>query len=186
MKKQNYRQLCPRWTRASQPEGHSKRQGPGAIGSTPIYEDWTPDVPGLDPRYTRIGTLMYEDWTPDVQGHKTQHPLDENPGLRGIQDFVGFRTSWDSNFVGFRTSWDPGLRGIQDFVGPRTSWDLGLRRKQDVTHIRSESCSVVFSKENTNFQDKFITWTPLGIRLVDSVISLCFIFMALRCTDNAH
>ncbi len=64
---------------------------------------------------------MYRDWTPDVQGHMTQHPPDEDQGLRGIQDFVGFRTSWD-----------PGLRGIQDFVGPRTSWDLGLLRKQDL------------------------------------------------------
>ncbi len=64
---------------------------------------------------------MYEDWTPDVQGHGTQRPPDEDFGdrrLRGIRDFVGFRTSWDSE-----------LHGIQDFVGPRTSWDLGYGRK---------------------------------------------------------
>ncbi len=33
---------------------------------------------------------MYGDRPPDVQGHKTQHPLDEDHGLRGIQDTMGF------------------------------------------------------------------------------------------------
>ena len=97
---------------------------------------------------------MDEDWTPDVQGHKTQHPPDEDQGLRGIQDFVGFRTSWDS-----------GLRGTQDCMGSRTRQKTG-----PFSHIGSESCSVVFSMRTQTFRINSITWTPLGLRLVDSVI----------------
>ncbi len=80
--------------------------------------NWIPGMQGLDRRCT-----------------ETRHPRDkatgpgisnEDQGLRGSQDFVGFGTSWDS-----------GLRGNQDFVGLRfktfagcrTSWDLGLSRK---------------------------------------------------------
>ncbi len=37
-------------------------------------------------------------------------------------------------------------------------------------------CGVL--KENTNFPDKFKTWTPLGIRLVDSV-KICVLFLWL-------
>ena len=127
-------------------------------GPPPICEDWTPDVPRLDPQYTRIGPPMYLHWTPDVQGQKTQHPPDEDQGLPGSEDFVGFRTSWDSR-----------LRGTRDFMGSRTRQD-----NRTPTHIGSESCSVV-SSYNTNFQDKIKTWTPLGIRLVDSVIN-CVLF----------
>ncbi len=96
-------------------------------GLPPIYEEWTPNVRGLDPRYMRIGPPMHGDWTPDAPGHKIQHPPDK--------DFVGSRTSRKAglcgiqDFVGFRTSWDSGLRGIQDFMGTRSSWDLGLSRK---------------------------------------------------------
>ncbi len=68
-----------------------------------MHEDQTPNVRVLDP---------------DAQSHRTHHPPDE--------DFVGFRTSWDSRLPGIEVSWDSGLRGIQDFVGPSTSWDLGL------------------------------------------------------------
>ncbi len=150
-------------------------------------------MPRLDPRYTRIGPPMHGDWTPDVQGHKTQHPFRHGPRttwdsrLRGIRDLVGFKTSRDRDFVGFETLRDPGLHGIQDFTGSGTSWEsklhetqqdfAGSRTRQDnrtPTHIGSESCSVV-SSYNTNFQDKIKTWTPLGIRLVDSVIN-CVLF----------
>ena len=86
------------------------------MGPPPISEDWTPDVPRLDPWDVRIGPPGYEDWTPEVQGHKTQHPPEEDQGVRGIEDFTESRTSWDS-----------GLHGIQDFAGPRTSWDSRLR-----------------------------------------------------------
>ncbi len=103
-----------------------------------MYQDWTPDIPGLDPRCTETGPLMYKTTRPGIPQMRTK-------------DFVGFRTSWDprlrgiQDFVGFRTSWDPGLHGIQDFVGPRTSWDLGLCRKQDLyTHrIGNLFCGVL-------------------------------------------
>ena len=65
-------------------------------GLPPIYEDWTPDIQKLDPRYTRIGPPMYGDRTPEGQGYKTRHPPDENKGLRGIQDFMGNDTRNDS------------------------------------------------------------------------------------------
>ncbi len=195
--------------RTYRPEGHSNCQSPETIRPTPdvglsetldtqiwapsnhisngtgplMYEDWTPDSRGLDPRCTRTGPPMYEDWTPDVRGLDPQYtsigPLMHmatgpsipqtrtlwDSGLRGIQGFVGFRTSWDS-----------GLRGIQDFAGSRTSWDRGPNRKRDpLTHlIRILFCGVL--SENTNFQDKnSIKWTELGLRLVDSVLYVCFI-----------
>ncbi len=71
--------------------------------------------------------------------------------------------------MGFKTSRDLGLRGIQDFAGLGTSWDLGLRGKQElyISRTRILFCGVLY--ENTNFPDKFKTWTPLGIRLVVSI-----------------
>ncbi len=109
----------------------------------PIYEDWTPDQRRLNPRDTRIGPPMRGDRTPEEQGHRTRHPgrgprALQDRGLCGIQDFVGFGTSWDSrlrgirDFMGFKTSRDLGLCGIQDFAGLGTSWDLGLCRKQEL------------------------------------------------------
>ncbi len=134
MGKQNCRQTCPHGARAYQPEGHTRRQSPETIGSTP-------GIQGIDPRCTETGPPMnkatrplrytgsrppmYGDWTPDEQGHKTQHPPDEDQGLRGHEDSEGSRTSWDS-----------GLRGIQDFTGPGTSWDSGLRRTRDFVGSR--------------------------------------------------
>ncbi len=135
-------------------------------GPPPISEGWTPDIPRLDPRCTRIGPPMHGDWTPDVQGHKTPHPFrrgpgtswdsrlygiwdfvglktSRDPGLCGIQDFVRFRTSWDSRLrgiqdsVGFKTSRDPGLHGMQDFVRFRTLWDSRLRGTQDFVGSRT-------------------------------------------------
>ena len=77
-----------------------------------------------DPRNAKIGPPMYGDRTPEDKATRPSIP-DEDQGLRGIQDLVGFRTSRDSelrgtqDFVGFKTSPDSGLRGIQDFAGDR-------------------------------------------------------------------
>ena len=79
-------------------------------GSPPIYEDWTP---------------MYGDWSPGIQGldprgTETGPPRDEatRPGIpqTRTKDFMGFKISRDAEF-----------RGIQDFTGCGTSWDSGLR-----------------------------------------------------------
>ncbi len=58
---------------------------------------------------------MYEDRTPRDKALGPGIP-DEDQGLRGIQDFVGLGTLWDS-----------GLRGTRDFVGFKTSQGSGLR-----------------------------------------------------------
>ncbi len=112
-------------------------------GPPPISKDWTPNVPRLGPRYTRIGPPMYGDWTTDVQGHRTQHHSRSGPRatwdsvLHGIKDFARFGTSWDSrlreipDFVGSKTSWDSGLLGIQDFVGSRTLQKKGPLHTSD-------------------------------------------------------
>ena len=69
---------------------------------------------------------------------------DEDQRLRGIQDFMGFKTSRDL-----------GLRGIQDVTGLGTSWDLGLYRRQGLYTPRTRIlfCGVLY--ENTNFLDRF-------------------------------
>ncbi len=88
-----------------------------------MHGDWTPEIQGLDPRRAE---------TTGPPRDKASGP-DGDQGFarprtgRGIQDFVGFGTSWDSrlcgtrDFVGFKTSWDLGLRGIQHFAGLGTS-----------------------------------------------------------------
>ena len=120
------------------PRGTSNVRVQRPTGLAPIYGDWAPDEQSMDPRNTRIGPSMCGDRTPEGQDHRTQHPPDEDPGLRRTETFAGFGTSWDSrlreirDFMGFKTSQDPGLRGIQDFAGLGTSWDLGLRRKQEL------------------------------------------------------
>ncbi len=89
---------------------------------------------------------MYGDRTPEDKATGPGIP-DEDQGLRGIQDFVGFGTSWDSglhetrDFVGFKTSPDSGLRGIQDFTENR-----------NFAHPGPGSCSVVFSQRAQTFR----------------------------------
>ena len=61
---------------------------------------------GLDPRRTKTRPPRDKATGPSIP--------DKDQGLRGIQDFVGFKTSRNL-----------GLRGIQNFAGLRTSWDLG-------------------------------------------------------------
>ena len=98
MKGQNARQPSPRQMRAHQPERSSKPQSPETNGS--------------NPRYTRNGPPRYKDWTPemrrpDPRGTRPQDPTSrtrtrasQDQGLRGIQDFVGFGTLWDSRLRG--------------------------------------------------------------------------------------
>ncbi len=62
------------------------------MGLSPIYEDWTPEIQGLDPRCAETGPLRDKATGPGIP--------DEDQGLRGIQDFVGFGTSWDSRLRG--------------------------------------------------------------------------------------
>ncbi len=104
-------------------------------GLPPIYEDWTPDAWRLDPRNTRIGSPTCGDHrTPEGQGLRTgrrprlrkTEDWTRNPGLRGIRDFMGFKTLRD-----------PGLCRIQDFLGPRTSWDSTLRGTRDFVGSRT-------------------------------------------------
>ncbi len=131
-----------------------KPSGPTRYPKTgpPICTGWTPGIRGLDPRCTRPqDPASLQTRTKDHAGSGTLW----DSGLRGIQDFVGFKIR---DFVGFKTSRDPGLRGIQDFAGSGTLWDSRLHETQDFvgprtrpdnrtpTYIRSESCSVVFSK----------------------------------------
>ncbi len=77
---------------------------------------------------------MYGDRTPrdKVPGPASQTRTN---ALRGIRDFVGFKTMRD-----------PGLRGIWDFAGLRTSWDLGLRREQELYTPRTRIlfCGVLY------------------------------------------
>ncbi len=174
MKGQSARQPSPQQTRAHQPGRSSKLQSPENNGLPPEYKDWTPDVRRLDPRGTR----------PQDPASRTRTRTSQDQGLRGIQDFVGSRTSWDlrlrgnRDFMGFKTSRDLGLRGIQDFAGQGTSWDLGLCRKRELYTPRTRILFCGVHSENTNFPDKFKTWTPLGIRLVVS-IKLCVLFLWL-------
>ncbi len=64
---------------------------------------------GLDPRCTETRPPRDKATGPGIP--------DEDQGLCGTQDFVGFGTSRDS-----------GLRGTWDFVGLKTLPDSGLRR----------------------------------------------------------
>ncbi len=145
------------------------------VGLPAMFKDWTPDERRLDSQNTRIGPRCTKTGPPR---NKTTRPSIPETMTK---DFVGFRTSQDVglhgiwDFVGFKTLRDPGLCGIQDFAGLRTSWDLGLCRQQELytPRIRILFCGVLF--ENTNFPDKFKTWTPLGIRSVVSVIH-CVLF----------
>ncbi len=79
-------------------------------------QNWILGMQGLDPQCTETGYPRDKATGPSIP--------DEDQGLRGSQDFVGFRTLWE-----FRTTREPGHHGIQDFAGLRTSWDLGLSRK---------------------------------------------------------
>ena len=114
---------------------------------------------------------MYRDWTPEDKAKGPGIP-DDDQGLRGIQDFVGFGTSRGSrlrrtrDFVGFKTLQNPGLHGIQDSAENRNLH----------TRTRILFCGVL--PENTNFPHKIKTWTPLGIRLVVSV-KYCVLFLWL-------
>ncbi len=78
-----------------------------------------------DPRNANIGPPMYGDQTPEDKATGPGIP-DEDQRLRGIQDFMGFGTSWDL-----------GLRGTRDFVGFKTSPESGLRGIQDLTENRN-------------------------------------------------
>ncbi len=114
----------------------------------PVDEDWTPGRQGLDPRCAETGPPRDKATGPSIPD---ENSASQDQGLHGIQDFVGFGTSWDSrlrgtrDFMGFKTSRDIGLRGIQDFVGHGTSWDLGLCRKQELytTRTRILFCGVL-------------------------------------------
>ncbi len=159
----------------SHPEPVNNEQEEKTKGQTtrPAEDAGRPTQPG-DPSKLRVqdttGPPEGKDWTPYVQrpdpggqGHRTRHPgrgprTSWNPGLRGIRDFEGFKTTWD-----------PGLCGIQDFAGLGTSWDPGLPRKQELYTARTRILFCGVLSENTNFQDNFKTWIPLGISLVVSV-----------------
>ncbi len=180
---------APSRHRAVNPRDTSNVRVQKPMGLPLIYEDLTPAERRRDPRDTRIGPPMCGDRTPEGQGHRTPHPEQgprgsQDQGLRRIQDFVGFGTLWDSrlrgirDFVGFETLQDLGLCGIQDSVGLGTSWDLELCGKQELYTPRTRILFCGVLKENTNFLDKFKTWTPLDIRLVVSVIH-CVLFLWL-------
>ena len=67
---------------------------------------------GLDPRCTETGPPKDKATGPGIP--------DEDQGLRGTQDFVGFGTSCDSR-----------LRRMLDFVGSRTSQKTGTLHTPD-------------------------------------------------------
>ena len=148
------------------------------------------------PLYTKIGPPMNGDWTPGRQGFdprcaETGPPRDKATGpsipLTRTQGFAGVRASRDSglrgirDFVGFKTSQDLGLHGIQDSVGPRTSWDSRLCGTQDFvgSRILQKTGTLYASDQDLvlwcSLREHKLTWTPLGIRLVDSVIN-CVLF----------